>query len=276
MITRDKDFLRIRPLVKVRLFTLAVFVTGCGVAANAKHDVSAQATGTGEWRRVAAWPQLPANVVLGPVTDMAISSQGHVFVLHRANRELNEQGLADTTAIEEPVVLVVDGQTGALLHAWGSAVFRLPHSISIDSKENVWITDVGRQQVLQFSASGQLLRTVGTRGVGGADSTHFDLPTDVAVSSDGSFFVSDGYRNARVVAFSADGIFEVAWGAKGLGPGQFRLPHGIARDAQGRIYVADRENGRIQSFSSRGQYLAQWRPGGATARVGDVAIVPVG
>ncbi len=259
-----------------RLLARIVSFAGCALLGCGTRAVVSQQSVTAAWRRVEAWPQFPSRLGLGLVTDVAVNSEGHVLVLHRANRELGEEGLADTTTIGEPLVLVLDQETGALLRAWGSGVFRLPHSMTLDANDNVWITDVGRQQVLQFSPSGQLLRTIGTRGVGGADSAHFDLPTDVAVNSDGSFVVADGYRNSRIVAFGVDGTFEAAWGVHGVGPGQFRLPHGIARDAQGRIYVADRENGRVQKFSSRGQYPTQWRPDGTTVRVGDVAVSAAG
>ena len=141
-----------------------VAFSACGVLARSTRPVGSQQAVTAAWRRVEAWPRLPSGLELGPVTDVAVSSQGHPVVLHRANRQFNEQGLADTATIGEPDVLVLDRKTGALLHAWGSKVFRLPHSITLDTKDNVWITDVGRQQVLQFSLTGQLIRAIGTRG----------------------------------------------------------------------------------------------------------------
>jgi DNA-binding beta-propeller fold protein YncE len=134
----------------------------------------------------------------------------------------------------------------------------MPHGLSIDGHDNVWLTDVALQQVYKFSPEGELLLTIGERGVAGNDERHFNRPTAVAVAGDGSFYVSDGYRNSRVIKFSADGKFLFQWGTKGSGPGQFDLPHWVALDAAGRVYVADRENQRIQVFDSAGHYLAQW------------------
>jgi peptidylamidoglycolate lyase len=100
--------------------------------------------------------------------------------------------------------------------------------------------------------------TLGERGVAGNDAGHFNRPTAVAVSPDGSFYVSDGYRNTRVMKFSANGKFLFQWGTKGTAPGQFNLPHWVALDAMGKVYVADRENQRIQVFDASGHYLSQW------------------
>jgi peptidylamidoglycolate lyase len=134
----------------------------------------------------------------------------------------------------------------------------MPHGLTIDAHDNVWLTDVALQQVYKFSPEGELLLTLGERGEVGNDERHFDRPTAVAVAGDGSFYVSDGYKNSRVIKFSADGKFLFQWGTKGTGPGQFDLPHWVALDSAGRVYVADRENQRIQVFDSTGHYLAQW------------------
>jgi peptidylamidoglycolate lyase len=85
------------------------------------------------------------------------------------------------------------------------------------------------------------------------------MPTDVAVLPDGSFYVSDGYRNNRVIKFSANGDYEFEWGSKGSGAGQFDLPHAVDVDSKGRVYVADRSNARIQVFDAAGKFLTQWR-----------------
>jgi peptidylamidoglycolate lyase len=125
--------------------------------------------------------------------------------------------------------------------------------------------------VYKFSPDGRLLLTLGERAVPGSDGAHFDRPTKVAVSADGSFYVSDGYRNSRVARFARDGRFLQQWGSKGTGPGQFDLPHGIALDARGRVYVADRNNARVQVFDGEGRYLAEWK-GTAFGRPFDVAV----
>src|SRR5262249_23653610 len=122
---------------------------------------------------------------------------------------------------------------------------------------------IGNHQVLKFDAEGKLLLTLGKKGEPGADRDHFDRPTDVAVAPEGDFYVSDGYGNSRVVYFSKEGKYLGQQGKKGKGPGEFNLPHAICLDGKGRIYVGDRENGRIQVFDTSGKVLDQWTAGGA-------------
>ena len=111
----------------------------------------------------------------------------------------------------------------------------------------------------QFTPAGKLLRTLGTRNEPGEDATHFNMPTDMAITPAGDIYVSDGYRNNRVVHFDKEGKFLSAWGKLGTGPGEFSTPHSIVVDSQGRLYVADRNNVRIQVFDRDGKFLAQWR-----------------
>jgi peptidylamidoglycolate lyase len=153
---------------------------------------------------------------------------------------------------------VIDGRTGKLLAEWGAGEFIMPHGLTLDHEDNVWLTDVGRHQVFKFTHDGRLLLTLGERGQPGADQSHFNLPTDVAVLPDGSFYVSDGYRNTRVVKFDAAGRYEFEWGGKGAEPGKFNLPHGVAVDERGRVFVCDRSNARLQVFDARGKFLAEW------------------
>ena len=204
------------------------------------------------------WPALPPSHVLGECTAVAVDSRDNVVVLHRSGRTWSTP--FPTEPIAAPTVSVLDGRTGRLLAAWGTNEFIMPHGLSLDQADNVWLTDVGRQQVFKFSPDGRrLLLTLGVRGVPGADRTHFNLPTDVAVLPDGSFYVSDGYRNTRVVKFTAEGKYDFEWGGKGAGPGQFNLPHGVAVDASGRVIVCDRSNSRLQVFDPRGKFLAEWK-----------------
>jgi peptidylamidoglycolate lyase len=135
----------------------------------------------------------------------------------------------------------------------------MPHGLTIDEHDNVWLTDAALQQIYKFSNDGHLLLARGERGVAGSDPDHFDRPTAVAVAHDGSFYVSDGYRNTRVMKFSSTGDFLFQWGTKGTGPAQFDLPHWVALDGAGNVYVADRENARVQIFNSSGAYLTQWK-----------------
>lgn len=204
------------------------------------------------------WPQLSAGESPGQVAGLGCDTRGDVWVFHRGGRKW----LADPAKagpIPEPTVYCIDGRTGRLRASWGAHTFLLPHGLFVDHRDHVWLTDVGRHQVFEYSPDGTLLRTWGIRGVGGNDAHHFNKPTDVAVLPDGSFYVADGYVNSRVVKFSAAGKFELQWGTRGNGPGQFVLPHGITVDSAGRVYVADRQNDRVQVFSSDGEWLTQFK-----------------
>ncbi|MDQ6891510.1 MAG: peptidyl-alpha-hydroxyglycine alpha-amidating lyase family protein [Acidobacteriota bacterium] len=208
-------------------------------------------------RCIAAWPAPGAAQRLGQVSGVGVDSIGDVFVLHRAGRVWREP--FPPHAIEGDTVLQLDGRTGAALASWGHRSFWMPHGLRVDIRDNVWVTDLGRQQVIKFAHDGAVLLTVGEQGVAGCDATHFASPTDVAVSADGSFYVTDGYVNSRVARFSPTGELVSEWGRHGTRPGELRLPHGIAVDADGLVYVADRGNSRIQVFGPEGEFVMQWR-----------------
>lgn len=206
---------------------------------------------------VREWPQLPAGYTLGLCAGVGVNSKNQVYVFHR--RERKWQTPFPKEPIAEDTVTVIDGATGKLITSWGAGQFNMPHGLTIDHEDNVWLTDVAWHQVFKYTADGRLLLTLGTRGEPGADETHFNLPSDVAVLRDGSFYVSDGYKNTRVVKFSADGRYEFEWGGSGDAPGEFNLVHGIALDSRGRVIVCDRTNSRLQVFDTQGKFLAQWK-----------------
>ena len=203
------------------------------------------------------WPALPEGHVLGLCAGVGVDSHNNVFVFHRNGRVWSTPFPEEP--ISQPTVSVIDGSTGKLLAEWGAGEFIMPHGLTLDREDDVWLTDVGRHQVFKFTHDGKLLLTLGERGKPGADQTHFNLPTDVAVLPDGSFYVSDGYRNTRVVKFDAAGRYEFEWGGKGTEPGKFNLPHGVAVDARGRVFVCDRSNSRLQVFDPRGKFIAEWK-----------------
>jgi peptidylamidoglycolate lyase len=217
---------------------------------------SAQQKSPEPYAVVHGWPVLPDGMVLGQVSGVAVDSHNHVFVFHRAE---NSWATDKTHPIAVPTILCFDGATGKLLSSWGENRFLEPHGLRVDSQDNVWLTDRALQQVFKFSHDGKLLLTIGTERVAGVDATHFDKPTDIAFASDGSIYVSDGYGNNRVAKFSPDGKFLFDWGHKGQGPGEFDLPHSVAVDAQGNVYVADRSNARVQVFDPNGKFLKQWK-----------------
>ena len=214
---------------------------------------------TVRYQLVKNWLQLPEGLILGNPTGMGIDSAQNVFVFHRANKNWPLLLPFSESVIAETTILELDRNTGKMINKWGSDLFIMPHSLAVDKDNNIWVTDVGLQQVLKFSHEGVLLMRVGEAKIPGTDSSHFNRPTDVAIATDGSFYVSDGYRNSRVVKFSAAGHYLFSWGRKGDKPGEFNLPHSIELDSAGNVYVADRENSRIQVFDPKGKFLREWK-----------------
>lgn len=207
---------------------------------------------------VHGWPELPMGEDLGSVSGLDVDAHNRVFVFHRANRRWPADDKLDLKPIDRSTVTVFDGATGKLLFSWGSNMFAMPHGLSVDPDGNIWLTDVAMQQIYKYTPDGKLLMALGERGVAGDDPYHFNRPTAAAVARDGSFYVSDGYINTRVAKYSAQGKFLFQWGTKGSGPGQFDLVHGVVLDRDGRVYVSDRSNGRIQVFDANGHFLKQW------------------
>jgi hypothetical protein len=190
------------------------------------------------------------------ISSVAAGPGDLVYVLHRNLRV-------------DPV-LALDGM-GRIVRSWGRGLYSNPHSIRIDPEGNLWTVDSGSSVVLKFSPEGkQLLRfEVGElpQGQGG-----FRGATDIAFAPGGRLFVADGYGNARVIEYDATGRRVRTWGAAGGRPGQFQLPHGIAQ-RDGVLYVADRQNGRIQRFDLEGRYLGEWTHLGKTF---SISIAPGG
>lgn len=240
------------------IVALTLSLAGCQGSMHGADRINDSATaGRADYQVAHGWPILPEGRILGQATGVGVDSHNHVFVFHRAGREWSDP--IPKEAIRNATIMAFEGGSGALVAEWGQDLFVMPHGLTIDSQDNVWVTDVGRHQVFKFTHGGDLLLTVGTAGVPGADSAHFNLPTDVAVLPGGGFYVSDGYANTRVAKFSSTGQFEFQWGEKGTGPGQFDLPHGIGVDGEGRVFVADRSNARVQVFDAQGRFISEWK-----------------
>ena len=208
------------------------------------------ARATVRYEEVKSWPALPASVQMGEAAGVAVDTNNHVFVFHRPGRGFDP---AATEVLTDDAVLEIDGDSGRLIRSWGANRFLVPHGITIDSANNVFLTDVGLQQVFKFSHEGTLLFAIGEPRVGKWDATHFNQPTDIAIRPDGSFYVSDGYINSRVAIFDKDGRWIREWGKKGSGPAEFSNPHGLAFANGGTdVIVADRENSRLQLFDRVG------------------------
>lgn len=207
-----------------------------------------------QYEALARWQQLPEGWSFVEVAGVATDSRDRVYVFTRG---------------EHPVI--VFDRNGKFLTSWGEGLFVRPHGITIGPDDAVYCTDDMDHTVRKFTPEGKLLLTLGTRGrcsetgiVGNDYRTikrggpPFNLPTNVALAKNGDLFVTDGYGNARVHRFAPDGRLLFSWGEPGSGPGQFNLPHGIAVDRDDTVYVADRENSRVQVFSPKGEFLGQW------------------
>ena len=187
-----------------------------------------------------AWGKLPSGMALGPVTAVAAGAEGRLYVCHRVS----------------PTVLILDS-AGSLVGSLGDELVTDPHGVNSDARGNVYVTDRDRHVVVVFDPKGKVIRELGTRDQAAGEAP-FNHPTAVAVSPDGTIFVADGYANSRIHVFSSAGVLLRSWGEPGRAPGQFRVPHGIAIDARGRVYVADRENDRMQVFDAEGKVLSVW------------------
>jgi sugar lactone lactonase YvrE len=165
--------------------------------------------------------------------------------------------------------------SGKLLTTFGAGMFNFPHGLFVDRADDVWVTDGQGKDgkghtVTKFSPDGKVLMTLGKPGVPGDGPDTFNAPSDVLVAPSGDIFVADGHggdTNARIVRLTSDGKFIKAWGKKGTAPGEFGLPHGLAMDSAGRLFVADRDNNRIQIFDQDGKFLAEWRQFGRPSGV---------
>jgi peptidylamidoglycolate lyase len=224
------------------------------------------------YEEVKTWPDLPAHVQLGEAAGVAVDSHDHVFVFHRPGRGFDPSA---TDPLKEAAVLEIDADTGQLIRSWGANMFLVPHGITIDPANNVFLTDVGLHQVFKFSHDGALAFAVGEPRVGKWDATHFNQPTDIAIRRDGSFYVSDGYVNSRVAIFDKNGRWLQEWGKKGAGDGEFSNPHGLTFvPGSTDVVVADRENSRLQLFDRLGAFKRHWvgvKDAQTTGRVFSVA-----
>ena len=206
-----------------------------------------------EYEVLRGWERLPEGWTFVEVAGVATDSSDRVYVFSRG---------------EHPVI--VFDRDGRFLDAWGEGIFTNPHGICIGPDDSVYCADNMDHTVRVFSTDGTLRHTLGSPGV--ASDTGFkawsrpveraagpfNMVTNAAPSPDGRLYVADGYGNAAVHVFDTSGAHLFSWGEPGSGPGQFRLPHGIAIDRGGKVYVADRENSRIQIFAADGAFLSEW------------------
>ncbi len=217
-------------------------------------DKEAQAKAAADLRsRIEASPTLPFHGVSlavqapaagwesGFVSWVAVDSQGTIYEIQRGDK-------ADP-------VLVLD-RAGKLLRSWGKGDYKIPHSIRIDPAGNIWTVDAASSTIIKYSPMGKKLMTI-TVGEQPQTGNAFNGTTDIAFAPNGHLFIADGYGNSRILEYTPDGKRVKAWGTPGTGPGEFHLPHAIQSDEEGSIYVADRENGRIQKFDLDGKFLGE-------------------
>ena len=213
------------------------------------------ATNALNYSAVEGWEQLPKGFAHRDVAGVAVDGEDRVYLMCRG---------------ENPVI-IYDRQ-GNFIRTWGKGDFTYrTHGISVHPNGTIFCTDDGNHTVRQYTPEGKLLMTMGTMntpsdtGYDGSTTPSvvrsagpFNRPTNIAVGPNGDYYISDGYGNARVHRFSPKGQLKHSWGTPGRGPGQFHLPHGVACDTDGRVYVCDRESDRIQIFSPDGEYLTEW------------------
>uniref|UniRef100_A0AAX7TCW6 Peptidylglycine alpha-amidating monooxygenase n=1 Tax=Astatotilapia calliptera TaxID=8154 RepID=A0AAX7TCW6_ASTCA len=217
--------------------------------------------------QVSAWPQ--SSLQLGQVSGLALDSDSNLVIFHRGDHHwgadsFNNQARYQQRSlgpIQQSAILVVDPSKGSILKASGRNMFFLPHGITADKENNYWVTDVALHQV-SFSSDGKdkTLMALGEAFIPGSDNNHFCQPTDVAVDTEsGNIFVSDGYCNARIIKFSADGKYLSEWGADRRRRIPFHIPHSLVLlPDKKEICVADRENGRIQCFiAETGEFVKE-------------------
>ena len=202
----------------------------------------------------------PANVWPSEAVGIALNAEKHIFLLNRGN-----------------VPLLEFGPDGSYIRSMGegSTIFHAAHSVRFDAEDNMWLVDAGNNVVVKFNNKGRIVQALGRRLEPWVYMTHgieraipapasFYQPTDTVVGPDGSTYVTDGYGNSRVVKFTREGTLVKYWGDRGTRPGQFNTPHSIVMDRNQNLYVADRQNSRVQVFDTDGQFKQAWDLDGLT------------
>ena len=189
------------------------------------------------------WARLPAGWSFKEVSGVGVDRRDRVYVFSRGDHPL--------TIFE---------RDGTFVGSWGDGMFGRPHAVTMGPDDTIYLTDDGDHTVRKCTLDGEVLLTLGVPNQPAPKHSGrpFNRCTHVAVASDGSLYVADGYGNTRVHKFSPTGALLASWGEPGTDPGQFNLPHTIAIDRAGLLYVADRENHRVQIFDADGRFRAQW------------------
>jgi DNA-binding beta-propeller fold protein YncE len=219
------------------------------------------------YQSVANFLKLPPDLYLGEVAGVAVNSRGNVFVFSRGNSAGPAYGASAAQLLEFDGEGKFLREIGHNLYAWSFA-----HSVKVDKQDNIWVADKGSDMLIKFTPEGRVAMVFGRKQEASDEGTEplkhpkpplppvdgmFRQVTDVAWDSAGNAYISDGYINSRVAKADKDGNWIKSWGEPGSQPGQFKVPHSIAIDAEDHIYVADRGNRRIQVFDRDGTFLRQ-------------------
>ena len=190
------------------------------------------------------WGNLPDGWKFKEVAAVGVDANDNVYAFNRG---------------EHPVI--VFDKDGNFLRSWGEGVFPRAHGITMNPDDTMFCTDDGDHTVRKCTLDGKVLFTLGISGQPAPfmSGDPFNRCTHVAVDPrNGDFYVTDGYGNARVHKYSPDGNHLFSWGESGTGPGEFNIAHNVCTDREGWVYVADRENHRVQIFDSNGKFETQW------------------
>ncbi|MSP89310.1 MAG: hypothetical protein EXQ92_10965 [Alphaproteobacteria bacterium] len=189
------------------------------------------------------WGKLPEGWSFNDVAAVGVDRQDRVYIFNRGAHPM-----------------IVFDRDGNFLRSWGEGIFRRPHGVHVGPDDTIYCTDEGDHTVRKCTLDGRVLLEIGIPGKPAPcmSGDPFHRCTHTALSPGGDIYVSDGYGNSRVHKYAPDGRFLMSWGEPGTDPGQFNLPHNICCDDEGWIYVADRENHRVQVFDGAGVYETQW------------------
>ncbi len=231
------------------------------------------------------WAKLPDGREMGSPGGIEVDVDGeHIWAIVRCGNDGTPRGSQTYCDDSDLDPIIKFDPHGNVVTMFGSRMFAWPHGIHVDRDGNVWVTEAGSgesprvagrvfgHQVFKFSPQGEVLMTLGEAGVSGDGPYHFTSPSDVVTAPNGDIFVVDGHSqngNNRIVRYSSDGTFIKAFGETGHGPGQLYGPHAIAMDANGRLFVADRQNMRIVIFDQEGNFVNRWTQFGMPS---DIAI----
>src|SRR5437667_8177754 len=234
-----------------RTLTLCIVVLLGAVQLPAQNKAKAENVPVIPHTSVPNFFKLPPNIYFGEGIGIATNSKGHVFVYPRSG---------DTRLFEFD-------QNGAFVREIGQGLygFVFAHAVRVDKDDNIWAVDEGSNMVIKFNPQGRVTMVIGRRpeaveeltnftgqgGYSGANKPYsFSRPTDVAWDAAGNIFVSDGYGDSRVVKYDKNGRFIKSAGTRGNQQGQLNLPHTMATDALGNVYIGDRSNARVQVWDN--------------------------